>query len=134
MDLSNGRNMLVERPAAHIWVVRFTRPDPRAQLDGAGVEDCDLYKDLNTAVLSALAPGDAVVLNFGLVFWFPTTFFQVLLQVREIIVKRQARLLMCGFVPEVQESIRLFKGDKIFEIAHTEEQAVRKAAGLETKS
>ena len=127
MDLSNGRNLLVGTAGPAIsGVVRFTRPDPRPQarrqrrrrrlrslqgLEHGGAEH-------------ALAPGDAVVFNFALVYWFPTTFFQVLLQVREIVNKRQARLLMCGFVPEVQDSIRLFKGDKIFEIArHTEEQS-----------
>jgi anti-anti-sigma regulatory factor len=127
MELSNGRNLLVERPATGVWVVRFTRPDPRTQLDGSGIEDCDLYKDLHAAVLSGLAPGETVVMNFALVFWFPTAFYQVLLQAREGILNRKARLVLCGFIPEVQESIRLFKGDKVFEIAHTEEQAVRKA-------
>jgi anti-anti-sigma regulatory factor len=129
MELSNGRTLLVERPSTGVWVVRFTRPDPRVQLDGAGIEDCDMYKDLDAAVLKGLAPGEAVVMNFALVYWFPTAFYQVLLQVREGILKRKARLILCGFIPEVQESIRLFKGDKVFEITHSEEQAVRRATG-----
>ena len=129
MELSNGRNLLVERPANNLWVVRFTRPDPRVQLDGDEIEDGELYKDLNAAVLSRLVPGDVVVLNFAMVYWFTTAFYQVLLQARNGILKRQARLILCGFIPEVQESIRLFKGDKVFEIVHTEEQAVRKASG-----
>lgn len=128
MELSNGRNLLVECPAAGVWVARFTRPDPRVQLDGTSTEDCDLYKDLDAAVLSRLAPGEALVLNFGLVYWFPTTFYQVLLQLRENVLKKKARLVLCGFTPEAQESVRLFKGDKVFEITHAEEQAVRRAA------
>ena len=127
MELSNGRNLLLERPAANIWVVRFTRPDPRKQLDGAGVEDCDLYQDLNAAVLSRLAPGEALVLNFGLVHYFPTAFYQVLLQVRAGVLTRQARMILCAFSNEIQESVRLFKGDKVFEIVSCEEHAIRRA-------
>ena len=128
MELSNGRNLLVEGPSAGIWVVRFTRPDLRVQLDGAGIEDCELYQDLSTAVLNRIAPGDAVILNFGMVYWFPTAFYQVLLQFRAAVQHRKGRLLMCSFAPELMESIRLFKGDKVFEITHTEEQAVKKAS------
>lgn len=129
MELSNGRNLLVDSPAKGVWVVRFTRPDLRTQLDGAGIEDCELYQDLATAVLNRLAPGEAIILNFGLVHWFPTAFYQVLLQLREAIQQRQGRMLLCGFAPELQESVRLFKGDRVFEITHTEEQAVKKAIG-----
>jgi anti-anti-sigma regulatory factor len=134
MELTNGRNLLVERPAPGVWVGRFTRPDPREQLDGAGIEDCDLYQDLASAVLGGLAAGDALVLNFALVYWFPTSFYQVLLQVRAEVLKKGARLLLCGFTPEAQESVRLFKGDHVFEITHTEEQAVRKATSCHTTS
>jgi anti-anti-sigma regulatory factor len=128
MELSDGRNLLIDRPSAGVWIVRFTRPDLRVQLDGAGVEDCELYKELTTSVLNRISAGESVVLNFGLVHWFPTAFYQVLLQVREAIQKRKGKLFLCGFIPENQESIRLFKGDKVFKITHTEEQAVKKAS------
>ena len=128
MELSNGRNFLLVQPAANIWVVRFTRPDSREQLDGAGVEDCDLYHDLRSEVLNRLAPGEALVLNFGLVHYFPTAFYQVLLQVREGVLKHKLRMILCGFAPEIQESIRLFKGDKIFEVVSSEEHAVRQCS------
>jgi anti-anti-sigma regulatory factor len=128
MELSNGRNFLLDQPAPGVWVVRFTRPDPRFQLDGAGVEDCDLYHDLRSEVLSRLAPGEALVLNFALVHYFPTAFYQVLLQVREGVVKRKARMILCAFSPDIQESIRLFKGDKLFEIVSSEEHAVRQCS------
>ena len=127
MELSNGRNLLVDSPSKGVWVIRFTRPDLRVQLDGAGIEDCELYQDLATAVLNRIAPGEAVVLNFGLIYWFPTAFYQVLLQFREAIQQRKGKLFLCSFSPEIQESIRLFKGDKVFKITHTEEQAVKKA-------
>lgn len=128
MELSSGQNLLIDRPAPGVWVIRFTRPDPRVQLDGAGIEDCELYKDLTESVLNRLAAGESVVLNFGLVYWFPTAFYQVLLQFREAIAQRMAKLFLCGFIPENQESVRLFKGEKVFKITHTEEQAVKKAA------
>lgn len=110
MELSNGRNLLVERPASDVWVVRLTRPDPREQLDGAGIEDCDMYKDLHAAVLSRLAPGDSVVLNFGLVYWFPTSFYKVLLRVREGMMKRKSRMLLCGFMPRGARKHSAFQG------------------------
>ncbi len=126
MELSTGRNLVVERPTANVWAARFIRPDLRVQLDGAGIEDCDLYQDIHKTILHQIEPGHVLVLNFALVYYFPTAFYQVLLQLRSNILKKQARLVLCGFIPEVQESIRLFKGDKVFEITHTEEQAVRK--------
>jgi anti-anti-sigma regulatory factor len=128
MELSNGRNLLVEQPATGVWVARFTRPDPRVQLDGFTTEDCDLYKDIDAAVVSRLAAGETLVINFALVWWFPTAFYQVLLVLRAAILKRKARLILCGFIPEVQESLRLFQAEKVFEMTHSEEQAVRKAS------
>jgi anti-anti-sigma regulatory factor len=127
MELSVGRNLLVERPATGVWVARFTCPDPRTQLDGENIEDCELYKDLETAVLSRLALGETLVLNFALVYWFPTAFYQVLLHARDAIKQHKARLILCGFIPEIQESLRLFQSDKVFDIVRSEEQAVRKA-------
>lgn len=127
MELSKSQNLLVDNSTAGVRVVRLTRPDLRVQIDGAGIEDCELYQDLAETVLNQLADGESVVLNFGLVYWFPTAFYQVLLQFREAVNKRKGRLFLCGFSPEIQESIRLFKGDKVFKITHTEEQAVKKA-------
>lgn len=127
MELSAGQNLLVERPSAKVWVARLTRPDLREELDGAGVEECKLYQDLSATIVNRMASGDSVVLNFGLVHWFPTEFYQALLQLREAINKKKGRLFLCGFSPEIQESIRLFKGDKVFKVSHTEEQAVKKA-------
>ncbi len=128
MELSKGQHLLVDSPAKGVWVARFTRPDLRVELDGAGVEDCELYQDLAATILNRVASGDSVVLNFGMVYWFPTAFYQVLLQFREALQSRKCRLFLCGFSPEIQESIRLFKGDKVFKITHTEEQAVKKAS------
>ena len=127
MELSGGKNLVLERPGSGVWVGRFARPDLRTQLDGAGIEDCELYRDLSASLLSRMADGDALVLNFGLVYRFPTAFYQLLLQVRGALHSRKCRLILCGFVPELLEGIQLFKGEKVFDIVHTEEQAVRKA-------
>jgi anti-anti-sigma regulatory factor len=127
MELSSRQNLVVDRPAKGVIVARFIRPDLRVQLDGAGAEDCELYQDLTATLLSRTAAGDSVVLNFGIVYWFPTAFYQVLLQFRVALEQRKVRLFLCGFCPEILESIRLFKGDKVFKISRTEEQAVKKA-------
>jgi anti-anti-sigma factor len=127
MELSSGRNLLVERPAPGVWVARFTRPDLRPQLDGIGVDDCALYQDLKATLLDRLAQGDRLVLNFGLVLYFSTAFYQVVAQLRHDLQAKQVRLLLCALVPEVREVMQVMRADKVFEIVHTEEQAVRKA-------
>jgi len=127
VELSSGRNLLIERPAPGLWVARFTRPDLRPQLDGVGVDDCALYQDLKATLLDRLASGDRLVLNFGLVLYFSTAFYQVVVQLRHDLQAKQVRLLLCALVPEVREVMQVMRGDKVFEIVHTEEQAVRKA-------
>ena len=127
MELSSRRHLLLEKPAAHVWLARFTRPDLRAQLDGAGVEDCELYKDLQEAILCHFKAGDWLVLNFGIVSYFPTSFYQLLLGVRHEIMERKGHLLLCSLEPETEEAMRVMRAEKVFEIMHTEDYAIRRA-------
>jgi anti-anti-sigma factor len=128
MDLSSGQTLLVERPNEKVWVVRFTRPDLRPQLDGAGVEDCGLFKDFKATVLDRVPSGTRIVLNLGLVLYFPTSFYQVMLQIRQALKEKAAKLTLCALAPEVQETLQVMRADKVFNVVHTEEQAVRKAS------
>ena len=126
MELSRAGYLLIERPIGNLWIGRFTRPDLRQPLDGVGDGDSELYLDMLEAVLEPMRAGEVLILNLGLVYYFPTAFYDVLIQVRAQILHKEARLILCGFSPEIQENIRLFQGDKIFEITHTEEQATRR--------
>jgi anti-anti-sigma regulatory factor len=127
MELSPGRNLLIDRVGKGVCVVRFTRPDLRAQLDGVGAEDCELYRDFQAAVLDHVASNDMVLLNFGLVLYFPTAFYQVLLQLKHALQAKQARLALCGLGAEVQETMHVMAAEKVFAITHTEEHAIRQA-------
>jgi anti-anti-sigma regulatory factor len=127
MEISNGRLVVVDRLAAGVRAARFTRPDNRAQLDAADIEDSPLFQDLLGAALEGLSPGDALVLNFGLVTRFPTAFYRLLLRVREAVQSRHARLFLCGMSAEILEGVHLFKGEKLFDLVANEDQALHQA-------
>jgi anti-anti-sigma regulatory factor len=74
-----------------------------------------------------LAAGQTVVVNVGLIDWFPTAFYRLLLKVREALQARNARLLLCCFTPNVRECFDLMGGGKLFEIRATEANAVSAA-------
>src|SRR5262245_43155740 len=116
MELSSGQNLLVERPAPGVWVLRFTRPDLRAQLDGSSAEDCELFHDFQTTLLGRVRPGERVILNFGLVLYFPTSFYQVMLQLRHALQEKQARLTICALAPETLETVEVMRADKVFDL------------------
>src|SRR5262245_8648590 len=121
------RSLVVAEPLAEgVTAARFTRPDNRAHLDAADTEETALYRDLCEVALDGLAEGQAVVLNFGLVNRFPTAFYRLMLKVRETVLGRKARLLVCGFSAEIMEGLRLFRGEKLFEITVNEDQALHK--------
>jgi len=94
--------MVVEVPAAGVYVVRFTRPDLSEQLcaDGDSV-GCELFQQLTGQVRAGLAARETLVLNLGLVEPFPTAFFRYLLKVREVVNERQARLMPLLFAPTI---------------------------------
>lgn len=119
------RQLVCDRPAAGVRVVRFIRPDVRPQLyDADPIADCSLYKELRSVALDHLAAGEAIVLNLGLIDWFPTAFYQLLVQAHRDTQARGARLVLCCMTPNVRECFTLMRGDKVFEVRETESRAV----------
>ncbi len=117
-------------PDAHrqVHVVRFLRPDLRATLDDReATEDSTLYRDLHGLVLGDLAEGQTVVMNFGMIEPFTSAFYRLLLKVRETVLARKARLVLCCLTPNVQEGFDLFAGDKLFKVVPTEAIAAHEA-------
>ena len=128
MDIHTERNVVCDTPSPSVRVVRFVRPDMRAHLqDQEAITDCSLYREVDAAALADLAAGNSVVINFGLIDWFPTAFYRLLLKVRETVQARDARLLLCCFTPNVRECFDLMGGGKLFEIRATEAKAISAA-------
>jgi anti-anti-sigma regulatory factor len=125
MDIQSERNLVCDTPRPGIRVVRFVRPDLRPQLcDQEAIADCSLFRELDAAALADLTVGKTVILNFGLVDWFPTAFYRLLLKAREVVQAHNARLLLCCLTPNVRECFDLMGGGKLFEIRATDASAV----------
>jgi anti-anti-sigma regulatory factor len=125
MDIQSKRNTICETPSPGVRVVRFIRPDLRPQLDDQeAITDCALYRELDAVALANVAAGEALVLNFGLIDWFPTAFYRLLLKVRESVQARNGRLLLCCFTPNVRDCFDLMGGGKLFDVRTTEANAV----------
>ena len=133
MTTFKSNHLFVERPRDGVWVVRFVRPDLRAQLDDdANAAACPLYQELFEHALADLREGQTVILNFGLVEQFPTAFYRCLLKIRELVTARHARLLLCRLSPEHEEIFRLFRGFDLFHVTNTGGRALHEAtAGKE---
>jgi anti-anti-sigma regulatory factor len=126
MTLSKREPVAVTTVSRGVRMVRFTRPDVRPLLDEeAG--DCSLFRQFRNGVLAGLEPGQTLVLNFGLIEQFPTAFYSWLLKVRELVLARKARLVLCRLSPEQLEIFELFQAKRLFDIARTEAEAVREA-------
>jgi hypothetical protein len=54
--------------------------------------------------------------------------YKCLLKVREVLVRRHGRVILCGVSAETQENLDLFRADQVFELADTEADALRLAA------
>src|SRR5262245_13947343 len=122
------KNLFVERPHDRVWIVRFVRADLRDQLDDtADAQACLLYQELFALVLCNLRDDQIVILNFGLVEPFPTAFYRCLLQVREEVTARKARLFLCQLSQEHQELFRLLRGFQLFHVTPTEGRAIHEA-------
>jgi len=121
---------VVQEPVARgIRVARFLRPDLREQLDNDG-DGCPLLRELH-GVVDLLKEGETLVVNLGLVEPFPTDFYSCLLRVRQAVLARQARLVLCRLSPEHLEIFELFNARRLFPLMSTESQAIREArAGL----
>ena len=128
MDIHSKPNIICDKPNAGVWVVRFVRPDLRAQLyDQEAIADCSLFREIDAAALADLPAGETVVINFGLIDRFPTAFFRLLIKVHEVVQARNAKLLLCCFTPNVKECFDLMGGEKLFQIRATESNAVSEA-------
>lgn len=123
-------NIVCESPRPRVHVARFIRPDLRGALyDAEPSVDCDLYQELAAAAgFAALAPGDALVLNFGLVEWFPTIFYRFLVALRADLHARQVHLLLCNLPPLVREVFDILGGGRLFDVRLTESRAVADAS------
>ncbi len=128
MKSTMSRHLVVEIRRPGVTVVRFTHPDLRPQLDDyATTEDSELFQELQIAALADLAPGEALVINLGLIEIFTTLFLGFLLRVRQILQERRAWLVLCQLKPEHREIFEITKTLTLFTIAKTEAEAVCKA-------
>lgn len=128
MEKQSNRNVVCETPGSGIRVVRFIRPDLRPFLyEQEAITDCSLYRELAACALGDLAAGETVVMNFGMIDWFPTAFYRLMLKVHEAVQTRRARLLLCCFTPNVRECFDLMGGGKLFDIRATEANAIAAA-------
>jgi anti-anti-sigma regulatory factor len=125
MDMRSVANLICDSPSPRIRVVRFIRPDLKPHLDEQkDITDCFLYQELNATALANLAEGDTLVINFGLIDPFPTSFYRLLLKVREAVQARNAQLRLCCFTPNVQECFEIMGGARLFRVGTTEASAV----------
>jgi anti-anti-sigma factor len=128
MELTPGGHLAVESPAPGLHVVRFARPDLRPQLDyGAGVDQCELFRELHDHVLADFGEGETLVFNLALVEPFPSVFLNFFLKVRELVRARGGRLVLCRLSPEHEEIFAITQLGGLFEIVPTESQAVHEA-------
>lgn len=128
MNLSVYGTMVIERRAPGVCVARFVTPDLRDQLyDHRENAGCRLFQDLDASVLDGMGPDETLVLNLGLVNPFPTEMYKCLLKVREVLVRRRGRVILCGLSAGTQEILDLFRADRVFELAETEADALRLA-------
>lgn len=129
MILSPGQHLVSDTLAPGLRVARFTRPDNRAQLYDAEIEDGEPLADLRATVLGSLAAGDTVILNLGLVDRFPSRCYSLLLRARELCQAAQAKLVLCCLNENARECFTLFQGEKLFPIFATEEKAIASVRG-----
>jgi anti-anti-sigma regulatory factor len=120
-----------EQPSPSVHVLRFIRPDLRRELDPIADDDTPLCRALMSC-LEDLGEGQHVVLNFAIIERFPTSFFQVLLRVRQFVRGRQGQIYLCGFRPEIRNAVELMGGARLFTLVNDEAQAldlIRREAG-----
>jgi anti-anti-sigma regulatory factor len=122
--------IVCETPSPGVRVIRFIRPEYRNEIyDYEPVSDSSLYRELHDSALADLSADEKVVINLGLIEWFPSRFYSLLLAVRETTQGRNAHLVLCCLTPTVREGFDLLSGWRIFEVRDTEAQAVSEAKG-----
>ncbi len=121
-------NVICETPADNIRVARFLRPDVRPALyDQEAIGDTALYKELHDGAIAGISAGHALILNFGLVDWFPTAFYRLLIQAFQDVRAKGGRVVLCCLTPNVKEGFDLMGGAKLFEVHSTEAKAIAEA-------
>ena len=123
--ISRTNNLIQETVARGVRVVRFLCPDLRESLD-SDADGCPLLREL-LVVVNLLKEGDTLVVNLGLVEPFPTDFYSCLLRVRQAVLARKTRLVLCRLSADHLEIFRLFNADRLFHVTETERQALREA-------
>jgi hypothetical protein len=126
MSINQNGHLIRTAVVRGVRIIRFTRPDLREHLDG-DVADCTLFREVYDRALAGLEEGQTLLLNFGLVEPFPTAFYSCLLKVREIVLSRKARLVLCRLSADHQEIFELFRARRLFDVVSTEAQALRDA-------
>jgi anti-anti-sigma factor len=115
MATGSERLIVCDAPRPGVRVARVIRPDVREHLyDQGSIADCALFRELHAATLGDGATGGAVILNLGLVDYFPSAFYRLLLRFKEEVEARNGRLLLCCMTPNVREGFSLMGGDKTF--------------------
>ena len=118
-------NILCEAPTDTLRVVRFLRPDLRNVLyDHEAITETTLYKELSEEVFAGLQPGGTVILNFGLIDWFPTAFYRILLQAYQDVRALGGRVVVCCLTENVKEGFEIMGGSKLFDVHSTEAKAI----------
>ncbi len=128
MRIHVSENLIVERAGYGVRVVRFTRPDLRKFLyEDADIEDSPLFREIREMAVDDLPKGWTLVINLGLIEWLPAAFYRCLLQCRQLLLARSARLVLSGLSDEHMELFRLLQGHRVFTITSTEAEAIRTA-------
>jgi anti-anti-sigma regulatory factor len=102
------------------------KPDLRRQLDPIIGDDNVLYREI-TNQLEDLSTGERVIFNFGLVERFPTSFFQLMMRVRQFVLGKQGQIYLCCFRHEIQPTVELMGGARLFHLASSEDAAFHEA-------
>lgn len=120
--------LVSESPAESIRVARFVRPDLRSVLyDRDAAEETDLFHELRLEAINPLPSGGTLVLNFGLVEWFPTCFYSLLLKVREAVRSKKGKVVVCCLTENVKEGFDLMGGNRLF-VSHASESRATSCA------
>ncbi len=122
--------LIQEQISPTIRVIRFVKPDLRSTLDSMTTDDTPLYREILNA-LHDLPDESHVIFNFGITERFPTSFFQVMMRIRQLIQARGGRVYLCSFQPDIRNSVELMGGSRLFIMTPSEQSAIDKARRTE---
>lgn len=115
--------LMQEQLATGVRAIRFLRPDLRRHLDPIVGDDNILFQQIAGA-LSDMSDGERVIFNFGLIERFPSSFFQLLMRVRQLVLSRHGEVFLCCFRSEIQPAVELMGGARLFHLTPTEDAAL----------